>query len=181
MSLTPSRKSIPAAIAGIAVVVVAGWLGIDLSHNGASSTIASTNTTSAAPAKSQAPKPSAVKKSAPAATSSPTISTKAKNSGYEECPVSTLTDEADQVITEILVGGPFEYPDNDGVRFGNYEGVLPQESRNYYREYTVDTPGLNHRGERRIVTGGGSKTDPDVWYYTEDHYETFCLIPDAEQ
>ena len=66
------------------------------------------------------------------------------------------------------------------MRFGNYEGVLPQESRDYYREYTVETPGLNHRGTRRIVTGGGSETDPDVWYYTDDHYESFCSIPDAE-
>ncbi|MFC2592192.1 MAG: ribonuclease domain-containing protein, partial [Corynebacterium matruchotii] len=53
--------------------------------------------------------------------------------------------------------------------------------RNYYREYTVDTPGLNHRGKRRIVTGGGSETDPDVWLYTQDHYQSFCVIPDAEK
>ena len=32
-----------------------------------------------------------------------------------------------------------------------------------------------------IVVGGGSDTDPDVWYYTDDHYESFCEIPDAEK
>ena len=76
--------------------------------------------------------------------------------------------------------GPYEHPDNDNKRFGNYEGVLPKESKNYYREYTVDSPGVNHRGAKRIVTGGGTETDPDVWYYTDDHYESFCEIPDAE-
>ena len=57
---------------------------------------------------------------------------------------------------------------------------LPQQAKNYYREYTVETPGIGHRGAKRIVTGGGSETDPDVWYYTDDHYESFCSIPDAE-
>jgi ribonuclease len=45
----------------------------------------------------------------------------------------------------------------------------------------VETPGVGHRGARRIVVGGGSDTDPDVWYYTDDHYESFCEIPDAEK
>lgn len=98
----------------------------------------------------------------------------------DECPLRTLPKQARTVATDITQGRPLAHPDNDGVRFGNYEGVLPRESKNYYREYTVDTPGLNHRGARRIVTGGGSKTDPDVWFYTDDHYETFCFIPDAE-
>ncbi len=54
--------------------------------------------------------------------------------------------------------------------FGNRERRLPQRPRGYYREYTVRTPDLGHRGARRIVTGGDP---PDVWYYTDDHYETF--------
>ena len=54
--------------------------------------------------------------------------------------------------------------------FGNREQRLPQRPRGYYREYTVDTPGLGHRGARRIVTGG---TPPDAWYYTDDHYDSF--------
>lgn len=96
------------------------------------------------------------------------------------CPIDTLPKEADEVVDAILAGGPFEHPDDDGSHFGNYEHRLPDESRNYYREYTVDTPGVGHRGARRIVVGGGSQRDPDTWYYTDDHYDSFCTIPDAE-
>ncbi|WIM67069.1 ribonuclease domain-containing protein [Corynebacterium breve] len=92
---------------------------------------------------------------------------------------STLPDEAYDTIDDIYAGGPFEYPDNDGSRFGNYEGVLPDEKLGYYREYTVETPGLSHRGAKRIVTGGDPAHDPDVFYYTDDHYETFCEVTDA--
>ena len=98
----------------------------------------------------------------------------------DSCAVDTLPSEADGVIDTILDGGDFDHPDHDGKHFGNYEGVLPQESNDFYREYTVETPGLDHRGARRIVVGGGTDTDPDIWYYTSDHYDSFCEIPDAE-
>src|SRR5699024_12673481 len=77
-------------------------------------------------------------------------------------------------------GGPYDYPENDNRHFGNYEGILPEQDYDFYREYTVDTPGLDHRGQRRIITGGGSEQDPEVWYYTDDQYESFCEIPAAE-
>lgn len=96
--------------------------------------------------------------------------------GLPEC--ATLPAEAVETIGTIADGGPFPYPDNDDKRFGNYEGVLPSEPRDYYREYTVDTPGLGHRGARRIVTGGTLPIDD--WFYTDDHYETFCRITDAQ-
>ena len=54
--------------------------------------------------------------------------------------------------------------------FGNREGLLPRQPRGWYREYTVDTPGLRHRGARRIVTGGNP---PREWYYSDDHYRSF--------
>ena len=54
--------------------------------------------------------------------------------------------------------------------FGNREGHLPRKPRGWYREYTVETPGLSHRGARRIVTGGDP---PREWYYTDDHYDSF--------
>lgn len=95
------------------------------------------------------------------------------------CPLHALPDQAGDVVSDIRSDGPFDYPDNDGTRFGNYEGLLPAEHAGFYREYTVETPGLDHRGARRIVTGGGTESDPDVWYYTDDHYESFCEIPDA--
>ncbi|GAB3690294.1 ribonuclease domain-containing protein [Corynebacterium nasicanis] len=98
----------------------------------------------------------------------------------DTCAVATLPDEAAPVIDDILSGGPYEYPGEDGGHFGNYEGLLPPEKNSYYRSFTVDTPGMRHRGPKRIVVGGGTKTDPEVWYYSEDHYESFCLIPDAE-
>lgn len=52
-----------------------------------------------------------------------------------------------------LAGGPFPY-DKDGTTFFNRERLLPLETRGFYREYTVPTPGLRHRGARRIVCGG---------------------------
>jgi guanyl-specific ribonuclease Sa len=85
-----------------------------------------------------------------------------------------LPPEAHEVIEDIEAGGPYEYPRNDGVTFGNREGLLPDEDRGYYREFTVRTPGAGNRGARRIVTGGPDERDPEHWYYTDDHYESFC-------
>ena len=81
--------------------------------------------------------------------------------------------QIDNTIALIQQGGPYPYPAKDGTTFYNREGRLPTQSSGYYREYTVETPGLDHRGARRIVAGGGA-TDPEVWYYTDDHYESFC-------
>lgn len=80
-----------------------------------------------------------------------------------------LPAEARATLKTIARGGPFEHS-QDGVVFGNYEGLLPQQPRGYYHEYTVETPGTRTRGARRIITGG---TPPVVWYYTDDHYRSF--------
>jgi ribonuclease T1 len=80
-----------------------------------------------------------------------------------------LPPEALRTLELIERGGPFPHR-QDGSVFGNREGRLPPMPRGYYREYTVETPGLSHRGTRRIVTGG---TPPEAWYYSDDHYETF--------
>ena len=154
----PKGKSLLAVIGGIALVAVAGWLGVDLPEDGADGdSDASGSPTQASGAAGTA-----------------------ADGDYETCSVDTLPREAEPVVEDILAGGPYEYPGEDGGHFGNYEGILPDERNSYYRSYTVDTPGLNHRGERRIVVGGGTETDPDVWFYSDDHYESFCLIPDAE-
>jgi len=80
-----------------------------------------------------------------------------------------LPAEARPVIVLIQRGGPFPFP-QDGSVFSNREGHLPQRPRGYYHEYTVQTPGLSHRGTRRIVTGG----EPvQIWYYSDDHYDSF--------
>lgn len=80
-----------------------------------------------------------------------------------------LPGEARATIRLIQRGGDFPHP-QDGAVFGNREGRLPSQPRGYYREYTVETPGLPHRGARRIITGG---RPPVVWYYTDDHYASF--------
>jgi ribonuclease T1 len=80
-----------------------------------------------------------------------------------------LPPEARSTIALIQRGGPFPHRQDGGV-FGNREGHLPRQPRGWYREYTVDTPGLSHRGARRIVTGGQPPRD---WYYTDDHYDSF--------
>jgi ribonuclease T1 len=80
-----------------------------------------------------------------------------------------LPAEARDTLSLIARGGPFPHP-QDGSVFGNREKHLPAKPRGYYREYTVDTPGLDHRGARRIVTGG---QPPEMYYYTDDHYDSF--------
>jgi guanyl-specific ribonuclease Sa len=80
-----------------------------------------------------------------------------------------LPPEARETIALVQRDGPFPHRQDGGV-FGNREGRLPRKPRGWYREYTVETPGLRHRGARRIVTGGDP---PSEWYYTDDHYDSF--------
>ena len=82
---------------------------------------------------------------------------------------SFLPPEARDTLALIARGGPFPNR-QDGVVFGNREGLLPPQPRGYYHEYTVATPGLDYRGARRIITGGNP---PVVYYYTDDHYRSF--------
>lgn len=84
--------------------------------------------------------------------------------------VAKLPPEAHATLTLIRERGPFPY-ERDGVVFGNFERRLPIRERGYYREYTVPTPGLSHRGARRIVAGREGEL-----YYTSDHYRTFRRI-----
>lgn len=86
-----------------------------------------------------------------------------------------LPPQGQEVMEQIRQGGPFRY-EKDGTVFGNRERLLPSQKRGYYREYTVPTPGLRHRGARRIVCGGQQQRLPDACYYTEDHYSSFRLI-----
>ena len=81
-----------------------------------------------------------------------------------------LPPEARSTINLIRQGGPFPYA-KDGTVFQNRERRLPQAMTGYYREYTVKTPGVRHRGARRIVTGQGSEI-----YYTGDHYASFVRV-----
>ena len=89
-------------------------------------------------------------------------------SAAAEVPLAGLPPQAATTVRLIERGGPFPYPDNDGVVFHNFEHRLPSEPDGYYHEYTVPTPGSPDRGARRIITGA-----PGEFWYTGDHYETF--------
>jgi ribonuclease T1 len=86
-----------------------------------------------------------------------------------------LPPEARETLQLIRRGGPFPH-DQDGTVFGNRERLLPRAPRGHYTEYTVRTPGLRHRGARRIVAGGDPRTAQAEFWYTEDHYQSFRRI-----
>jgi guanyl-specific ribonuclease Sa len=91
--------------------------------------------------------------------------------GFTHKALSSLPAEATTTYNLIQKGGPFPYPQNDGVVFDNREGILPACATSYYHEYTVPTPGASNRGTRRIVTGSDGE-----YFYTGDHYATFQVV-----
>ncbi|MGO1972572.1 MAG: ribonuclease domain-containing protein [Propionibacteriaceae bacterium] len=93
-----------------------------------------------------------------------------QDSGLPWVAADSLPPEAIETLELIDAGGPFPY-DKDGSTFGNREGLLPDQGRGHYAEYTVPTPGEGDRGARRIVTGDGGE-----FYWTADHYESFERI-----
>jgi len=92
------------------------------------------------------------------------------DSGLPIIQVSDLPPEVAGTLSLIDAGGPYPYEEDDDT-FGNFEEVLPERERGYYREYTVETPGLGHRGARRIVAGSNGEL-----YWTDDHYSSFSRI-----
>jgi ribonuclease T1 len=94
-------------------------------------------------------------------------------SGLAVVDAADLPSEARRTLGLIDRGGPFPYA-QDGTVFGNVEGVLPRQSRGWYHEYTVRTPGESDRGPRRIVTGGTGAGR--TYFWTDDHYATFSRI-----
>lgn len=107
----------------------------------------------------------------PRASATPTAAASRDEDGIPYVDLADLPPEAAETVDLIDAGGPFPYPGKDGSTFGNFEGVLPDRPRGYYTEYTVETPGLDHRGARRIIAG-----DEGELYWTEDHYESFERI-----
>ena len=93
-------------------------------------------------------------------------------SGLPVVRLAALPPEAARTVELIDAGGPFPEPDHDGGTFGNREELLPDQPMGYYREYTVPTPGVDHRGARRIVAGD----DGEELYWTDDHYRSFARI-----
>lgn len=119
-----------------------------------------------------APLPAPATESAPRASTPPVSAPSTGTATTRPAPSALpafLPPEARDTLALIARGGPFPHR-QDGTVFGNREGRLPPQPRGYYHEYTVDTPGLDYRGARRIITGGNP---PVVYYYTDDHYRTF--------
>lgn len=146
-----NRRRITAALIGLLVLVLGGWLVKDgLSGD-------STNS---------APAPAGSSASAKVA---------GEESGLPVKPLSGLPPQAAETWRLIKAGGPYPYPRNDDVVFQNREKILPAKDSGYYREYTVKTPGSPDRGARRLVTGSGKEL-----YYTGDHYASFVVV-DADR
>ncbi|MDH3706287.1 MAG: ribonuclease, partial [Acidimicrobiia bacterium] len=110
-------------------------------------------------------------------TDAPAVTTEARTEQlrFSDLPTITLAELPPEALTTLELirdDGPFPYP-QDGSTFQNREGLLPDQEMGHYQEYTVDTPGLSHRGARRFVTG-----DDGAIYWTEDHYASFEeLVP----
>lgn len=62
-----------------------------------------------------------------------------------------------------------------GGKFGNREGLLPEEKGRTYYECDIDYDG-GYRGAKRIVY-----SNDGLIYYTEDHYESFELLYGEEE
>jgi ribonuclease T1 len=113
-------------------------------------------------------------------TSSPAPTTTATTgAGVPTCPLANLPAQAADTVRAIHSHGPFPFPRSDGAVFSNREGHLPHQTRGYYHEYTVITPGARDRSMRRIITGGSPLTNPFQYFYTGDHYDSFCLVTGA--
>jgi ribonuclease T1 len=106
----------------------------------------------------------------PAAVAPPASTAIDPVSGLPIVALEDLPPEAAETVELIDSGGPFPY-DQDGAVFQNREGILPDRPSGYYHEYTVETPGSDDRGARRIVTGSD-----DELYWTADHYDSFERI-----
>jgi ribonuclease T1 len=98
-------------------------------------------------------------------------STRDPETGLRWAELSALPVEARRVVATIDRGGPFRYA-QDGATFGNRERLLPSRPAGFYREYTVDTPGSQDRGARRVITGDAGR----MLFYTADHYNTFVRV-----
>lgn len=90
--------------------------------------------------------------------------------GFDTIAASELPREAQRTLGLIAQGGPFPYR-QDGAVFQNRERLLPRQPSGYYHEYTVETPGSDDRGARRIVAGAGGEI-----FYTDDHYASFVQV-----
>jgi len=147
-----NRRRITAALIGLLVLVLGGWLVKDNLGSGSTS---APSTPASTPAKGGAAVPGA-------------------DSGLPVKALSALPPQASDTWKLIQAGGPYPYPRNDDVVFENREKRLPGKKSGYYHEYTVKTPGSADRGARRLITGQAREL-----YYTGDHYASFVVVDPA--
>ncbi|WP_229117812.1 guanyl-specific ribonuclease [Enemella evansiae] len=171
---TPNRR-----IASIVLLVLVIAMAIGLyackqqpgTGSGATPVAGATKTGTAQPAKSSGAKATGTKTGGAKTTAARGGGATDPASGLRWIDAAELPAEARTTLQLIDRGGPYPY-DKDGATFGNFEGILPQQPRGYYKEYTVKTPGEGDRGARRIVTGNNDKE----FFWTPDHYASFARI-----
>ncbi len=162
-----STTRLAQVIGGFVLILVAIWvvLGGPGGEGGSSGSGEPSRSVSASPAAGASPSSAAGE--SPGSAQTPA-------SGLATIPESQLPQEGRETLALIHAGGPFPY-DRDGITFHNREGILPPQDRGYYSEYTVPTPGLDHRGAKRIVCGEAMDC-----YYTQDHYASFAQIEEGQ-
>ncbi|MGN1147981.1 MAG: ribonuclease domain-containing protein, partial [Lachnospiraceae bacterium] len=89
---------------------------------------------------------------------------------YDELPPNYITkDEANALGWS---GGSVERYEEGaaigGDQFGNREGLLPKADGRSYTECDIDTYGEDSRGAKRLLF-----SNDGLYFYTEDHYESF--------
>jgi ribonuclease T1 len=151
-----NRRRISAALIGLIVLVVGGWLVKN----------ATSHDSGPAPASSVSAKPTPGGHSA-----APSGKVAGTGSGLPLKTLSSLPPQAADTWKLIEAGGPYPYPRNDNVVYQNRNKALPIQKSDFYHEFTVKTPGSPDRGARRLITGQGGEL-----FYTGDHYSTFVLV-----
>ena len=93
---------------------------------------------------------------------------------YGELPYNYITkEEARELGWVASEGNLWEVTDEyliGGDRFGNREGLLPEESGRQYFEADVNYEG-GYRGPERLVY-----SNDGLIYYTDDHYDSFTQL-----
>lgn len=93
---------------------------------------------------------------------------------YGELPPNYLTkDEAREMGWDADAGNLWDVSPGSSIGgdyFGNYEGLLPEESGRDYYEADINYEGGYRNAERLVFSNDG------LYFYTDDHYETFTEI-----
>ena len=58
-----------------------------------------------------------------------------------------------------------------GDRFGNREGLLPEQTGRSYTECDINTDGADSRGAERLIF-----SNDGLYFYTSDHYTSFTEL-----